>query len=463
QSCVAVRTSERGRPTGLVFLHQGDYHRAWTEWEMSLLQEVASHLGIAFAQTKLLEREQQQNRVLAALKQRAEAADRAKSEFLAMMSHELRTPLNAILGFTELMLLDAVSPQHREMLSIVRNSGEGLLRILNDILDFTKAEAEDLELETVVFSPRGLVNEAIAQPPIVEAGIAVAVTIAPTVPPWVHGDRRRLGQVLGNLVDNAIKFGNGEAIDLAVNWLPPNQLEITVRDRGIGVAPTDVSKLFEPFVQADLSSTRRYGGTGLGLAIADRLCRRMKGHLWVISRGQVGGKPPPDLSPRMVAAVDIGSLFGLRVPVEKAPSHLTQAPPPTALCRSLQVLVVEDNPVNQQVLRHMLERLGHHPVVAADGREALILLLQHTYCDVVLMDLHIPELDGLEATRQIRQAQAQNRLHPELPSPLPIVAVTANTLTSDRENCLAAGMNDYLSKPLTVDTLIACLEKYTGD
>jgi len=466
QACMAVRTSERGRPTGLVVLHQGGYQRQWTEAEISLLQEVANHLGIAFAQADLLAREKQQNRTLALTKQQAEAANRAKSEFLAMMSHELRTPLNAILGFTDLMLMDTPTPQHQEMLAYVRRSGEDLLRILNDILDFTRAEAEGMELETLVFAPAVLVDEAIAQRrrQIAEGDIAIAVTIAPTVPSQVCGDYRRLGQVLSNLLDNAIKFGNGGAIDVAVDWLEPNQLEITVRDRGIGIAPTHFGKLFTPFMQADLSSTRRYGGTGLGLAIADRLCRLMQGQLWVISGGKVGGQPPANLSAAAVAAVESGSQFGLWVPVGLVSSAgtLVQDTPKAAARSFLQVLVVEDNPVNQRVLRRMLERLGHRTMVATNGRECLAFL-QHTYCDLVLMDIHMPEMDGLEATRHIRQGQSRGQLYAHLPSPLPIVAVTANDLAGSREACLAAGMTDYLSKPLTVGTLITCLEKHTGN
>ncbi|MGQ9865859.1 MAG: PAS domain S-box protein [Pseudanabaenaceae cyanobacterium] len=465
QSFLAVRTSDRGRPTGLIVLHQRGYQRQWSAAEISLLEDVASHLGIALAQADRLAREQQQNRVLALTKQQAEAANRAKSEFLAMMSHELRTPLNAILGFTDLMLLDAPTPQHREMLSLVRQGGEELLRILNAILDLTRAEVADVALETLPFSPAELVNEAIArkQQQLTAEGIAVRVTIAPTVPSQVTGDSHRLGKVLDNLLDNALKFGNGNAIAIAVNWLAPNHLEITVRDWGIGIA--DFSKLFLPFVQADLSSTRRYGGAGLGLAVADRLCRQMQGQLWAISGGKVGGQPPASLSAATVAAVESGSQFGLRIPVEvPAPADTWPQDPQdraVAVPRSpLQILIVEDNPVNQQVLRRMLERLGHHTMVAANGRECLHLL-QDTYCDLVLMDIHMPEMDGLEATRHIRQKQLQGQLHAHLPSPLPIVAVTANDLAGAREACLAAGMTDYLRKPLGVGTLIACLAKHT--
>ncbi len=456
QSCLAVRTAERERPTGLVVLHQVGYPRSWTTVEIALLQDVARHLSIAFAQADLLLREQRQNRALSQLKQQAEAANRAKSEFLAMMSHELRTPLNAVLGFTELMLLDTLAPKHREMLTLVHQSGQNLLRVLNDILTFTRAEAESSEPTLEVFSPAVWVNEAIARwrRPAQEQGSTVTVAVGATVPPWVRGDRGHLEQILEKLLDNAIKFGNGRAIEIAVTWVEPNHLEITVRDWGIGIAPADFNKLFEPFVQADLSATRRYGGTGLGLAIADRLCRQLQGRLWVISGGQMGGHPPPDLKPEDVWAVTVGSQFGLRVAVLPAEAL---APP-----AALQVLVVEDNPVNQRVLRRMLERLGYRTAVVGNGREALTWL-QHHHCDLVLMDIHMPEMDGLEATQQIRQSQTQGQLCASLPSPLPIVAVTANNLVESRADCLAAGMTDYLGKPLTVGTLIACLEKHTGN
>jgi signal transduction histidine kinase/ActR/RegA family two-component response regulator len=460
QSCLAVRTAERERPTGLVVLHQVGYPRPWTAAEIALLQDVASHLGIAFAQADLLLREQRQNRALSQLKQQAEAASRAKGEFLAMMSHELRTPLNAVLGFTELMMLDTLAPKHREMLTLVHQSGQNLLRVLNDILAFTRAEAEHGEPTLEVFSPAVWVNEAIArwQRPAQERGSTVTVAVGATVPPWVRGDRGRLEQILEKLLDNAVKFGNGRAIEIAVTWVEPNHLEITVRDWGIGIAPADFNKLFEPFVQADLSATRRYGGTGLGLAIADRLCRQLSGQLWVISGGQVGGHPPPDLRTEDVWAVATGSQFGLRVAVLPAETESH----PSVASSSLQVLVVEDNPVNQRVMRRMLERLGHSTAVVTNGREALTWLQDH-HCDLVLMDIHMPEMDGLEATRQIRRSQAQRQLCASLPSPLPIVAVTANDLAESRTDCLAAGMTDYLGKPLTVGMLMACLEKHTGN
>ncbi len=460
QSCLAVRTAERGRPTGLVVLHQVGYPRPWTTAEIALLQDVARYLSIAFAQADLLLREQRQNRALSQLKQQAEAASRAKSEFLAMMSHELRTPLNAVLGFTELMLMDTLVPRHREMLTLVHQSGQNLLRILNDILAFTRAEAEGSEPTLEIFSPTVWVNEMLVRwrQLAQERGSTMTVAVGATVPPWVRGDRGRLEQILEKLLDNAVKFGNGRAIEIAVTWVEPNHLEITVRDWGIGIAPADFNKLFEPFVQADLSATRRYGGTGLGLAIADRLCRQLQGQLWVISGGQVGGHPPPDLKPEDVWAVAVGSQFGLRVAVlpEEAMS------PPAAASVALQVLVVEDNPVNQRVLRRMLERLGHRTAVVGNGREALTWL-QHHHCDLVLMDIHMPEMDGLEATRQIRRSQTHGQLCPSLPSPLPIVAVTANNLAEARADCAAVGMTDYLGKPLTIGTLMACLEKHTGN
>ncbi len=460
QSCLAVRTAERGRPTGLVVLHQIGYPRPWTTAEIALLQDVARHLSIAFAQADRLLREQRQNRALSQLKQQAEAASRAKSEFLAMMSHELRTPLNAVLGFTELMLLDTLVPKHREMLTLVQQSGQHLLRVLNDILAFTRADNEDSEPMLETFSPAVWVNETIAhwRLPAQERGSRVRVAVGATVPSWVRGDRSRLDQILGKLLDNAIKFGNGQAIEIALTWVEPNHLEVTVRDWGIGIAPTNFNKLFEPFVQADSSATRRYGGTGLGLAIATRLCRQLHGQLWVISGGQVGGHPPPDLKPEDVWAVVTGSQFGLRVAVLPAETACHPAVTPS----SLQVLVVEDNPVNQRVLRRMLERLGHRTAVVGNGREALTWL-QHHHCDLVLMDIHMPEMDGLEATRQIRRSQGQGQLHASLPSPLPIVAVTANNLAESQADCAAVGMTDYLGKPLTIGTLMACLEKYTGN
>jgi len=418
--------------------------------ELELMKTVADHAATAMQRIRLLESLEKHVRA-------AEAANAAKGQFLANMSHELRTPMNAILGMIDMALSKAIDPTVQDCLQTAHGSAELLLVLLNDLLDSAKIESGKLELESTPFALRRMLDQLtrVLAVRASEKGLAFCCRVPDAVPDALMGDRMRLHQILLNLAGNAVKFtecgkvevrvevGKSEISNLKSEIQAPNAsvtLEFTVRDTGIGIPPEALAQLFRPFAQADASMSRRFGGTGLGLSICKSLVEMMGGRTWAESE------------------VGRGSAFHFTVRLPLAKELPAEFESPTVLavgaCRPLRILLAEDNPANQKLVTYILRDRGHTVEIAGNGQEALWLTEQNHY-DVILMDVQMPDMDGIEATAVIRQRETGG-------GRMPIIAVTAHAMKDDRDRCLAAGMDGYLSKPVNAAALVGLVESLAG-
>jgi PAS domain S-box-containing protein len=372
---------------------------------------------------------------------RAEAASQAKSNFLATMSHEIRTPLNGVLGMVQVMERDALNVVQRERLDVVRRSGEALLTILSDVLDLAKIEAGRLDLEAVDFDLADLLGGAAANFATLAAakGLALESDLAGLCGTF-NGDPTRIRQIVSNLLSNAVKFTEAGAVRLSARHVD-GRLDLAVSDTGPGIAPDALPRLFERFVQADSSATRRFGGTGLGLAISRELAELMGGSIRVDSR------------------LGEGSRFALTLPlrrVSEAARPDRAAPAPARESTRLRILAAEDNQVNQKVLQTVLEQAGQAVTLVADGAQAVAAFREATW-DLILMDVQMPVMDGVDATRAIRDLErASGRAR------TPIIALTANAMEHQKAEYLACGMDGLVAKPIRLGDLFAAIDSVAG-
>ena len=380
-------------------------------------------------------------------REQANRANRAKSEFLANMSHEIRTPMNGVLGTLQLLGLTELSSEQREYLDTAIKSGNSLLTIINDILDFSKIEAGKISIREKTFDPRGLFNSLLSSMKslVIERAIRFKLDIDENVPKAIISDPVRLRQVLSNLIVNSIKFTVEGEISVSLKVIKRFSddrvlLQCKITDDGIGLPLPDNTLLFEPFYQLENTYRKKYKGTGLGLSIVKQLVTLMGGTVRLENRANGGTRVTFTIEARKTVAGDEQTAINPIAPDGRSDSEV------------LRILLVEDEPINQQIISSILTKYRYDVTIANHGREALEILEQEEF-DTILMDIQMPEMDGLETTRQIRENPAYSHA-----AATPIIALTALAMTGDREQFISAGMNDYLSKPIKIDELIRLLD-----